>query len=82
MNQTITVSPKTVEEILSRLDQLTKEVRAIKAKLFQGEPPYGSDEWWEWSEKKADEDIKTGRISAALDNKRELQEFLDSLKTP
>lgn len=82
MNQTVTVSPKTIQEILSRLDQLTKEVRIIKTKLFEQEPPYGSDEWWEWSEKKADEDIKTGRVSATLHNKKDLQEFLDSLKTP
>jgi len=26
------------------------------------EPPYGSDEWWKWSEKKADEDIKKGNV--------------------
>lgn len=61
MNQAITVSPKTIEEILTRLDRLTREVRAIKARLFEEEPLYGSDEWWEWSEKKADEDIKAGR---------------------
>lgn len=81
MAQTITVPTKTFEEILARLDQLTKEVRVIKAKLFSGEPPYGSDEWWDWSEKKADEDIKAGRVSAVLQNKKELQHFLDSLKT-
>ena len=26
------------------------------------EPPYGSDEWWKWSEKKADENIKKGNV--------------------
>ena len=82
MAQTITVPAKTFEEILSRLDRLTKEVQAIKMKLFESEPPYGSDEWWEWSEKKANEDIKAGRVSAVLQNKKELQHFLDSLKTP
>lgn len=82
MSQTITISTKKFEEILSRLDQLTREVRAIKVKLFESEPAYGSDEWWEWSEKKANEDIKAGRVSAVLQNKKELQHFLDSLKTP
>lgn len=62
MNQTITIPSKTVEEILTRLDKLTKEVKAIRAKLFKEEPFYGSEEWWEWSEKKADEDIKKGRL--------------------
>jgi len=61
MAQTITVPTKSFEEVLSRLDQLTKEVRAIKMKLFSGEPVYGSDEWWEWSDKKAMDDIKAGR---------------------
>lgn len=80
--QTITVPTKTFEKILSRLDQLTQEVQTIKAKLFEQEPQYGSDEWWEWSEKKADKDIKAGNVSAILHNKQELQGFLDSLKTP
>lgn len=62
MSQTMAVSAKTFEEILSRLDQLTREVHAIKVKLFEGEPPYGSNEWWEWSDRKAMKDIKVGKI--------------------
>ena len=62
MAQTVTVPAKTFQEILSRLDKLTRDVHAIKARLFENEPPYGSDEWWEWSDKKALEDIKAGRV--------------------
>lgn len=62
MTQTITIPAKQFEEILSRLDKLTREVHAIKIKLLDKEPPYGSDEWWEWSDKKAMEDIKRGRV--------------------
>lgn len=62
MNQTVTIPSKTIEEILTRLDKLAKEVKAIKAKLFKEEPSYGGEEWWEWSEKKADADIKKGRL--------------------
>ena len=79
MSQAITVSPKTIEEILTRLDRLTKEMKAIKAKLFEGEPSYGSDELWKWSDKKAEEDIKAGRYTK-ISNKKELTAFLDSLK--
>lgn len=61
MSQTITVSEKTIDKILDRLDTLTKEVRAIKTKLFKEEPLYGSDAWWEWSDKKALEEIKAGK---------------------
>ena len=80
MAQTITVPTKTFEEILSRLDQLTKEVHAIKVKLFEDEPPYGSREWWEWSDRKALEDIKAGRF-VELKNKEELKVYLNSLKS-
>lgn len=81
MSQTITVSPKTIEQIITRLDNLTKEVKAIRTKLFEEEPPYGSDAWWEWSDKKALKEIKEGKYTK-INNKKELQQFLDSLKTP
>ncbi|MDO8570216.1 MAG: hypothetical protein Q7R97_01365 [Candidatus Daviesbacteria bacterium] len=80
MAQTMTVPVKTFEEILTRLDQLTREVHTIKVKLFESEPPYGSDEWWEWSDKKAMEDIKVGRF-VELKNKEELKVYLNSLKS-
>lgn len=62
MAQAITVPAKTFEEILVRLDKLTRDVHAIKIKLFDKEPPYGSEQWWEWSDKKALEDIEKGRV--------------------
>lgn len=61
MNQAVTVSPKTIEEILVHLNMLTKEIKEIKAKLFEKEPPYGSDEWWEWSDEKALKEIRAGK---------------------
>lgn len=78
MAQTITVPVKTFEEILSRLDRLTKEVHAIKVKLFESEPPYGSNEWWEWSDKKALESIRKGK-GIIIHNKKELDAFFKSL---
>jgi len=60
--QTITISSKTIDEIISRLDNLTREIKTIKMKLFEEEPLYGSEEWWEWSERKADEDIREDRL--------------------
>ncbi|OGH37685.1 MAG: hypothetical protein A3B44_00245 [Candidatus Levybacteria bacterium RIFCSPLOWO2_01_FULL_38_21] len=78
MNQTITVSQETIEEILTRLDRLTREIKAIRTKLFEEEPPYGSDEWWEWSDKKSIEDYKKGRYTV-IRSKKELNEFFSSL---
>lgn len=79
MNQPTTVSQKTIEEILTRLDRLTREIKAIKTKLFEEEPPYGSDEWWKWSDEKALRDIKEGKYTK-VSNRKELTAFLDSLK--
>ena len=80
MNQTITVSSKTIEEILVHLNTLTKEVKEIKAKLFEKEPPYGSDEWWKWSDKRALAEIKAGK-GTKIHNKKELNAFFKNLKT-
>ena len=61
MTQTINVPVTKFDELISRLDQLTKEVSAIKVKLFESGLPYGSDAWWNWSDREALEDIKTGK---------------------
>lgn len=79
MNQTITIPGKKIDEILSRLATLTKEVRAINTKLSKGEPHYGSDAWWEWSNNEALKEIKAGKYTK-VSNKKELTAFLDSLK--
>lgn len=77
MNQTVVVSSKTFQEIVSKLDQLNKEVQAIKNKLFEGEPAYGSNEWWEWSDKRAQADIKAGRV-VTFDSVGEAIKWLNS----
>ncbi|KKQ28935.1 MAG: hypothetical protein US48_C0031G0004 [Candidatus Levybacteria bacterium GW2011_GWA2_37_36] len=61
MNQAVMVSPKTIEEIFVRLNALTDEIKVIKTKLYEKEPSYGSDEWWEWSDKKALKEIQAGK---------------------
>lgn len=78
MSQAITVSPKTIEAVVEQLMILTKEVKAIKTRLFEEEPPYGSDAWWEWSDKKALEEIKAGK-GIKIHNKKELNAFFKSL---
>lgn len=59
--QTVTISVKTFEKILSRLDLLTQEVKTIKAKLFKKEPSYGSDVWWNKDIEKAEKEFKKGK---------------------
>lgn len=61
MNQAITVTPKTIEAIVKQLMVLTKEVKAIKTRLFEEEPPYGSNAWWEKEIKEAENEFKKGK---------------------
>lgn len=61
MSQTVTIPAKTIDEIFSRLDELTKVVKKISVKLLNEEPAYGSNEWWEWSDKKALDEIRAGK---------------------
>lgn len=75
----VTIDTKTINLILDRLEKLARDVKTIKARLTEKEPPYGSNQWWEWSDKKALGDIKAGRYTA-INNKQELQVFLDNLK--
>ena len=62
MNQATVASQKTLETILNRLEELRKEIKFIKERLTETEPPYGSNEWWKWSDAKALENIKRGRV--------------------
>ncbi len=75
--QTVTVDAKTFEKVLSKLDYLTKEVKAINEKL-ESAPSYGSDKWWEWSNTKALKSIKEGK-GIVIHNKKGLDEFFNSL---
>ena len=59
MAQNISIDAKTAEKILSRLEQLSEDMKEIKEKLSQ--PSYGSEEWWKLSDRKASEDIQTGK---------------------
>lgn len=80
MNQTVTVPSKTIEQIFARLDNLAKEIKIIRTRLFEKEPEYGSDEWWEWSDKQALKEIKAGK-GIKIRNKKELSAFFKNLKT-
>lgn len=77
MNKTISVEAKTLNRILARLDQLTDEIKAIKTKLFEEEPPYGSDAWWKKETKEAEEDFKKGK-GIQFKSAKEAIEWLNS----
>jgi len=73
MNQTITISSKTVEEILTRLDRLTREVKAIKKRIPPQETTfYGSDSWWKKEIEQGLEEVKQGKVRGPFKNANEL----------
>lgn len=78
MSQVMAVDTGTVKNILSTLRELKEQLIRLNERL-ESEPPYGSDSWWQWSNKNAQEDIKAGRYTK-IRSKKELNHFLNSLK--
>lgn len=62
---------------MATLEDLKREVSRLSEKIEQ-EPPYGSDEWWDWSNKRSLKSIKEGK-GTVIRNKRELDKFFKSL---
>lgn len=79
MTQVVAIDTITVKNILFTLRELKEQLARLNERL-ESEPPYGSDAWWQWSDRKAKEDIKAGRYTK-IHNKKDLHLFLDSLKT-
>ena len=78
MKQTISLPKSDYERLVNRVKALEKTVHDLVAKLkdtLDIEPPYGSDAWWEWSNKKGLEDIKKGDYYE-MKNQKELKDFL------
>ncbi len=80
MAQTVTLDIKTIERIFTEFARLHKDMAELKEKLLDKEPPYGSDEWWEWSDRKAREDIKEGRYKTFSNAEDLIADLHKSLK--
>lgn len=79
MNQSISISHDEYNKLNQRLTELESVVKHISKMLDLGiEPPYGSDEWWEWSDAKAREAIRNGE-TITLRNAKDIDDFFDSL---
>ena len=79
MSQVISIDAKIAKDLLSTLRELKEQLAHLNEKL-EGASPYGSDDWWKWSNTKAIEEIKQGK-GTVIRNKKELKQFLNSLKT-
>ncbi len=61
-NHTKTLNETAIISLLKELDSLAKTVKSVRDKLLKVFPSkYGSDLWWEKSDKEAIEGIKAGR---------------------
>ena len=76
MTQVVAVDHKIIKNILVTLQELKTEVVRLRENVEQ-EPPYGSKTWWEWSDKKAQEDIKAERV-VKFDSVEEAIRWLNS----
>mgnify|MGYP001615346231 CR=1 FL=1 len=61
MANAVAVDAKTISTILTRLDKLVRDVEAIKTRVFEKQPPYGSDMWWDKEMKEAEEAFRKGK---------------------
>ena len=77
MNKTITVNTQTIQTILSRLDQLTRDIKVMKERLFELEPEYGSDVWWDKQIEESGRDFKKGK-GIKFNSVKEAIKWLDS----
>ena len=90
MANNVTLSQSAYQQLYNKIDRLEKLVIQLLIQLpaqsisdvkgvAESAPPYGSNEWWDWSDKQALRDVKLGRYTT-LKNTQELQTFLDNLK--
>lgn len=67
-----------MEAIVQQLTKLTQEVEAIKTRLFEEEPVYGSGEWWKKEMEEAEKEFKKGK-GTIINDKKELARFFKNL---
>lgn len=77
MADTVSLNAKTVTLILSHLDKLTRDVEAIKTRVFEKKPPYGSDAWWEKEVEEAEVALQNGK-GISFNSTKEALKWLNS----
>ncbi len=78
MTQTVSVDIKIAKDLVFAIRELKEEVVRLR-KRVEAEPSYGSNQWWEWSNDKALQEVREKK-GTVLHNKKELKEFFQSLR--
>lgn len=78
MAQTITLTQSAYKDLIERLSRIEKSLSRLMASQKK-EPPYGTNAWWEWSDKQAMNEMKKEN-TIAVHSKKEMQQLLDSYK--
>ncbi len=77
VNQTQSLDDSAMVSLLNELATLSQAAKNVREKLLKIVPvKYGSDLWWEKSDKEAIEEIKAGK-GISFNNIKELKEYLD-----
>ena len=77
MSQAVVLTKTAYDEIVARLERLEKLVEKLSEQL-QSSLLYGSDKWWEWSDKESLKEVKRGEF-VLFDSPEEMEEYLNSL---
>jgi len=75
MSNTVALSQSDYKELVTRLSRLEKTVSTL-ADRFEKEPPEGSDAWWDWSDKKALDEMKKGQY-VEFNSAKDMVNFLN-----
>lgn len=66
----------TADKLVSQIDTIQRALDELKSQINSLVPPkYGSDAWWEESDRKALEDIKAGRYKSFKNVKALMKEL-------
>lgn len=76
VNRTQSIDESTILSLINELAVLSQAAKNVREKLLKIVPAkYGSDLWWEKSDKEANEQVKRGNYTT-VKNEEELKKFL------
>ena len=79
MSNTVTLSQSAYKNLLARMNKLEKMIATLLER-FEQEPLYGSEAWWDWSNKKGKQDIEKGDYYE-LRNKKDIDNFFKNIES-